>query len=62
MTAQCENCRYAKPLEDEDAPGKYRCQRYPPQIVRAAGTDEPICCYPEVYAGDWCGEYLARLS
>lgn len=61
MTSErkCENCRYADPQEEER--GMFTCLRYPPQIARN-DEGESVCCFPQVRARDWCGEFRYRLQ
>lgn len=53
MKQNCKNCRFKHILDEYT--GTFQCRRFPP-----TRTDEYIGQYPEVFAGEWCGEWKKK--
>ena len=66
MSEECGNCKFFRGNDEGE------CRRNPPIIVEKLLKDGPsetlldnvywATCFPESWAGDWCGEYKPRLG
>ena len=53
---KCENCRYSSLRSGPTTSGKtLKCRRLPPQLYE--GERYGMTDFPDVFNGDWCGEY-----
>jgi hypothetical protein len=63
---QCVNCIHFKPAEASQPPGNGFCRRYPPVVIRTAGSakaaHQVTCARPVVQVDDSCGEFRQDSS
>jgi len=60
-TINCINCKFwiELPLKRENIYAQTgQCSRYAPREISGVGTGYNSKLWPEVAAGDWCGEYI----
>lgn len=54
MNPSCLTCRHSEPCELSEL--ALECRRYPP-TTHYTHDDEPVMAFPQVFEGDYCGEY-----
>lgn len=54
MKPSCLTCRHSEPAELTEL--ALECRRYPP-TTHHTPDGEPFMSFPQVFEGDWCGEY-----
>lgn len=57
----CLTCRHSEPCDLEGGNDvSLECRRYPPTTHIING--EPMMLFPQVYEGDYCGEYQEETT
>lgn len=57
MYRECHTCLFADPHVGDDDSVYVECRRHPPQAVADPESGGLLMVWPQVKAGDWCGEY-----
>ncbi len=57
--SSCGTCAHAEAKVVIDGP-VFECRRFPPVFIVV--DDEPRRLFPQVDAGDWCGEHLPTAA
>lgn len=58
----CATCRFTEVRVLDDGDPALDCRRYPPQVIFCSDKNEPVTIWPQIEAGEWCGEWKARKN
>ena len=56
----CRECKYWAAEEFEPEPDIGDCHAHPPIVIRHGIHGVHVTGFPEVYAFEWCGEFVSR--